>query len=446
MKKFLVVLFFLIIFGCSHKANKVDAKNEINEIDQFWEKFNDPSLNQVVKEALISNADVLTAMINVNKAQMNLGISSANRLPTINIHGSAVKQRDSDNLYIAPIHETYNIFNLGVVFNYQIDIWGKMAAANKAAKNQLAALESTKKAVKITIASEVTKGYFNLISLDNKINLLNQVYELNKKLYQLKLKQGEIGQASEEEIYNYQVMMNKAYMQLIEMKQELFAQEKALAVLIGKDVAESIISRTSNIASITDPKLKEEISSKMLLKRPDIIAAEKILEASKYNIKVARASYFPEISIASAFGYNSNHSSNLFEKKSQDQSIAGKLNFQTFDFGKKGSILGIAKADKSQAEVDYQLTIRKAFAEGLTALEAKKNNALSYKQAQEYERALSKKYNLANKQYKTGRINLFELVEARKNWLLAECELINSSLGKLTSSVSLFEAFGGNID
>lgn len=440
----ILIIIMLSLFATQACVSNKPIISEKQDIDPFWNSFNDEKLNSLVKESLNSNVDVLTMMINISKAQSSLGISQANRLPRIELNNSIVNRRDSDHAPAAFIHKPYDVFNVSAVLNYQFDIWGKMAAASNASKARLLALESTKRAVKITVASEVSKAYFNIVSLDNKVSILEKLISLDQKLEQIKLRQLKSGLIDAGEVQQVKSQLHLDKSQLLILKQKLVAQENALAVILGRDVSTSSISREKDLSNFKITDLPKDLPSHLLLKRPDIIAAEKMLEAAKYQVKVARASYFPEISLNALFGFSSQNSGNLFDKKSRAKLIEGRASIPLIDFGKTSDNVDLALADKSQHMLDYQHTIRVAFAEGITSLAANKNARENFIEHKASTSAVENNYNISNKQLKVGAIDYFSAINSEKNYLNSKSMLIDAAKQRLDSMVDVYKAFGGN--
>lgn len=398
----------------------------------------------MIKESLIQNSDIKTAMVNIDKAQAVFNISQAERLPNVGLTGSITRRRDSDNLSSTFSHETYNVFNFSAIMSYQVDIWGKMAAASKAAKKQLEALESTKKTVEITVTSEVAKAYFNLIALDNKIKIKEKIFKLDEELVALKAKQYKVGKTN---LANVEQVRSESYLansELLLLKQQLVKHETALSVLIGRDVEKSVINRAKSLNNITIPSMQADLNSKILLKRPDIIAAEQMLQSAKYRVDVARASYFPEISLNALLGRGSNYTGTLLDKESKTKSIEGDLYLPVLDFGRISSNVAYSKAEKSQALIDYEHTIRTAFAEAISSLSSYKSNNQNYTIMLKNKESAEKIYKIASSQFKHGKIDKLQKIMAEKRYLLDLNNTIDSALLRLNSTVDVFKALGGD--
>lgn len=446
MRIFIVIIISFLIQSCSSNKHKEVLLNDKVEVDKFWNGFSDPNLNALIKESLTYNTDVLTAMVNVSKAQSYLGIAQSNRLPDVKVRAAASKNRDSENMDSTFMHESYSSFDVAMIMSYQIDLWGKMAASSKSAKAQLSALESTKKAIEITVATEVAKDYFNIIALDNKINYSKKLLALNKELVRLKLKQLKHGLIDSSEVEKFKSDSYEMNSKLISLKQNLVKQENSLAVMLGRDVSQSIIARGMDIEKTPILPMPKDISSKTLLKRPDIIAAEHILKASKYQVKVARASYFPEISLNSLLGVASSHSSTLFNSDSRARKMGVSLDLPILSYGKISNKLDYAEADKSQAMIDYKHIIKVAFSEALTSMEANKNTSLDLINAKNNEQSISKSNRIANLRFKKGLIDKLSKIEEEKRYINAKINVIDMTRMRINSTIDLFKALGGNLD
>ena len=444
----IIILFLFITFflqACSKNAKYEESKKATIEIEKFWLNFSDLNLHKLVEEGLQNNRDVLVAMINVNKAQAEVGITISDRLPSVNVQHKITRQRDSEKMNSTFRHSSYSSFLFSGIVSYQVDLWGKMAAANNAARAELAALNSTKKIVQFTIASEIMKAYFSIITLDNKIKVIERIVAINENLDQLRLKQFDVGYIDQTQRNLTNVDLQMIKIQYLQLKQELIKQEKALAVIIGKDVSSAIITRENSLDKIAINNLPSDISSKLLLQRPDIIAAEKMLEAAKFDIKVARAAFFPEISLSAMIGRSSNYSSDLFASKARTRNIALNTNFPIFNWGKTRDLVNIAKENKSQAEIEYQHNIRVAFMEGLTAIEEEKNNKQNFTLFKKNERSMASNLKVAEKKYRIGLFNKVNLFEVEKSYLNSKLSLLDGSLTYYNSRVSLYKAFAGTL-
>ena len=446
MRIFIVIIISFLVQSCSSNKKQEILLNDKAEVNKFWNGFSDPNLNTLIKESLTYNTDVLTAMVNVSKAQSYLGMTQSNRLPDVKARAAFAKNRDSENMNSTFMHESYSNFDVAMVMSYQIDLWGKMAAASKSAKAQLSALESTKKAVEITIATEVAKDYFNIMALDNKIYYSKKLLALNEELVRLKLKQFKYGLVDASAVEKFNSDLYEMNSKLISLKQNLLNQENSLAVMLGRDVNKSIIARGMDIEKTPILPMPKDISSKVLLNRPDIIAAEHILEASKYQVKVARASYFPEISLNSLLGVASNYSSTLFNSDSRAKKIGVSLDLPILNYGKVAANVGYAEADKSQAMIDYKHVIKVAFSEALTSMEANKNASLDLVNAKNIELSMYKTNKIANVRFKKGLIDKLNKIEEEKRYINAKINVIDMTRIRLNSTIDLFKALGGNLD
>ncbi|MEK6733917.1 MAG: TolC family protein [Pseudomonadota bacterium] len=438
----ILLILILLLQACS--SNKVYQVSTNAEIISFWEKFEDKYLNDLVKEGLKSNNDILIAMVNVNKAQSALHISEADRLPRIDLAASGSKKRDSENMKTTFFHRPYNSFFFSAVINYQIDLWGKMANANKSAREQLLALDSTKKSVQITIASEISKAYFNIIALDNKISIYNELLSITEKLYDLQNKKFKVGNIDNIELNNYASQIHMVNSQLLDLKQQLVYQETSLKILLGrKDFDQEIIrSKKLNQVNIVFPG---KIPSKLLLERPDILAAEHILKSAKYNVKVARADYFPEISLSNFIGFGSNSLNNLFKTPSRNRGILVESTVPVIDFGRTKNNVEYTKEVESQSLIEYQQTVRIAFGEAINSLSTYKTIQKDLANLSDNEKLYSRSFKLTEKQFKIGFVDYISVIESQKRFLYSKIKIVNSSLLSVDSTINIFKTFAGNI-
>ena len=185
MRIIFLLLAAFIISSCND-VKHIKLSNDTKEFhSNFWNSFQDPQLNSLIEEALQAKHNILLSIVNVAKARARLDNVQADKFPNITASLSTNRSKYSENNVPPLPGKPYNSFDMSMFLNYQIDIWEKVANANKSALEQLLSLESTKKTVEITVASEVAKVYFNILALDQKIKINQELLALNKEFYNL---------------------------------------------------------------------------------------------------------------------------------------------------------------------------------------------------------------------------------------------------------------------
>jgi multidrug efflux system outer membrane protein len=232
---------------------------------------------------------------------------------------------------------------------------------------------------------------------------------------------------------------------MLELAQRLSEQENSLAIMLARDVRYSSIARSGNIMALNIVKFSQDLPSKLLEQRPDIMAAEQMLEAAKYQVKVVRASYFPEISLNSLLGVSSNQMNKLFDSKSRMRVNGANISSPIFDFGKTTANVEDAEAVGKGYLIEYEHSIRMAFAEALTNLAAQKHACAAFSQNKQSEAAVEKATKIINKQFKAGSIDYITMIAAQKNLIAAKAKMIDVAQLRLNATVDVFKAFGGDM-
>ena len=444
MRIIFLLLAAFIISSCND-VKHIKLSNDTKEFhSNFWNSFQDPQLNSLIEEALQANHNILLSIVNVAKARARLDNVQADKFPNITASLSTNRSKYSENNVPPLPGKPYNSFDMSMFLNYQIDIWEKVANANKSALEQLLSLESTKKTVEITVASEVAKVYFNILALDQKIKINQELLALNKEFYNLKDRLFKEGFIDEIELHTANSQLQLSHSQLLSIDQQLSEQEAILAILLGRNPEDKFIRNKKIQTLVTPLKLPKFLPSKLLQQRPDIMAAEADLKSAKYQVAIARAQYFPDLSLNNLIGLSSSSKLNLFDSSSHHWNLGASTLVPILDFGKIKSQIEIATATQEQYLILYKNTVNTAFGEAITSLTNQQNSSknLIHAQANEKSAAISNK--LADQRFKAGSIDAISLIDNKKQLLSAKLNTLTATQGQLNSTIEVFKSFGGN--
>ncbi|MFN7039444.1 MAG: efflux transporter outer membrane subunit [Alphaproteobacteria bacterium] len=431
------------------KSNEEIKQLENKKSQNWWQSFNDPLLESLINEALIANSDIQLAINNITKAQAAIAASSSDRLPSLDLKASGSRTQNSPQVPSPMGNKPINSFTVGGNISYQLDLFGKLANANKSAKSELLAAETTKDNVRLTIASEVAKAYFNIISLSEQINLTKEVIEFQKQLFEIVQAKYNSGIIDRQKFLNAELNLNTIITKLPSLEQQLSEQDNAIKILLGRDpesFTKNIIEHTDKINNLpATPIIPNLIPSRLLAQRPDIKAAEYKLASANAQIDIARAAYFPDISLTSLIGAGSVDIDKLFTN-SNTWNIAGSLTAPIFNFGKTRASVKIAEATRSDYLTKYHTAVRTAFAEVFNALTAQENNFAIYEKIKRNELSEEEAQSISQSRYDVGYTDLSEVFSVKQNLLNAKIVTIKSYQNCLNSSVDLFKALGGYWD
>jgi len=426
-----------------------EGSKELSMVDKtWWKAYNDATLDALITEALKNNYDLQTAMANISLARATLSRSSSDRYPSLDVQGSAQRIRSSGDTFTSHTHNTYNDFSLSAVLSYEVDLWGKYKEAEASSRASLLSTYAAKDTVEISLAASVADGYFTLISLYEQLDITNETIQSRKEglaRYESQYKGGAISRTT---LLQEQAELNNAQMMKDTLDQSIALQQSALAVLVGKS-PEAIASFSKTQLPRVLPKdisVPSNLPSELLNKRPDIMQAEENLKAANANIGVARAAYFPSISLSGALGFESTQLSNLMKSQSAMNSFGGSLASPLFNMGKTSSNVESAKANKRIAEIAYAKTVQQAFQDVYDTLNKRRTLSQKLEHQQAYLANIEQVYVLAKKRYETGYGDYLTLLDAKRNLLSAQLSTSQTKQSLLSTGISLYKALGGGFD
>lgn len=425
-------------------SNNANSKSIIIE-KQWWKNYQDEKLSLLIEEALKNNYDLQTTMVNITLSRASLSSSTSERYPTLEVQGSTNKIKTSADTFESNIHNKYNNYSLSTVLSYEIDLWGKYKDTENSAKSSLLASYASRDTVKLALIANVMDNYFTLISLNEQLNVINQIVlakEEELKRYQT---QYNVGSISKIDIYQEKSSLINLDMEKNSIEQSIALQKSALAVLVGKTPKEidefcKEIFKEKLPNDITVPL---DLPSNLLNNRPDIKQAEENLKSANYNISVAKAMYFPKISLTALVGFESMNSNNLFQSSALKNSLGSSLVSPILNTGKISANVDNAKANMELAEINYKKTVQQAFQEVYDILNKRDAILKNMEHQKTYTKNIEEIYRITQNQYNQGYVDFIALQSAKRNYLSSQTNLIKLNQSLISSTVSLYKALGG---
>lgn len=454
MRKFLIPIFALFLVGCSFKPElpKINTSFEYefktSQIsDRWWQEFGDEKLNLLVEDALKNNTDLKIAYANLEQSALSLKNSKADLFPTLNLNTSATKRQASGETFGSIDNSKYNDFSISAVLNYEIDLWGRVRNSVASADALFEASKYDYNTSKLSIVSNVVSSYFTLVSL----KMQEAVYEDTLKTYEesLNYRKNQLDAGSITKIVYLQSVasVQSAKIGLDNVRNSIVSASNALSILTGKSNNEILYGTIdTNLILPNAPQISANISSDILLKRSDVASAYEALKSSNALIGVARASYFPTISLTGIFGFGSDELDKLFIQNANVWSLAGSLTQSVFDYGKRANNVEIAKLIQTKSALKYESAVKTALAEVRTALENRKNAVKILEQTNHLLKSQNEIYDIAKAQYDTGYLDHLDLLDAQRNLLNTRISYINAKLGLNNAVLDVFRAFGGGFE
>jgi multidrug efflux system outer membrane protein len=419
------------------------------EDGRWWRIYQDPSLETFVDEAFKSNADLVVAAARVDEARAVLGEAQSFLLPSVDAQGSASRQRISTRTAVAPpgVPREYSSYRGTLNVSYELDLFGRLRAGAEAARAELAASEASRDAVRLALAAQVAKSYYALRSFEAQVRLTRQTLELREEALGLQRKRRNAGVIGDYELRQLEAEAAAARAQLPGLEQSREREEVALQVLLGrspKAIFESDLSRAEGQDDrLVPPVVPGGLPSELLLRRPDLVEAERRLAAANARIAVARAEMFPSIALTGFLGSESASLSNLFSGPAGVWQIAAAVTQPIFSGGRLEARTEGAQARERALVAQYQQAVRTAFGEVRNALVAQRRAREIYDAETERANALAETLRLARLRYQSGIASQLEVMDAERGLLDARAARIDALRAHREAVADLFRALGG---
>lgn len=416
--------------------------------DEQWSAiFEDATLQRLVKEALENNLDLRIAAQRVQEAQAQVGIVHSQQLPSVSGGASYSALQAPSSLVGTNDDGTqknsfFNGGGLSASGAWNLDFWGMYRRQTEAARAELLASEWGRRAVRTSLIQDVAQAYFNLRSLDAQLEITQSTIKARQDSLRLTQTLERHGAASQADVRQAEELLHAALANLPDFRQQIALQENALSILLGHNP--DTIQRGLPIAEQPHPQeVPVGIPSQLLERRPDVQQAEAKLIAANARIGVARAQYFPQISLTSMGGSSSNQLQSIFKSSNAYWYAAGSLSQPIFDGGRIRSNYRMSRAQQQEMVLQYQKTI-------LGALKDVSNSLVSYKETREHRqeqfeqvKSATDAVRLARLRYAGGNTSYLEVLTTDTALYDAQLLLAQAQRQEASSLVQLYAALGG---
>ena len=411
--------------------------------DLRWQNFfTDQKLQQIIETALSNNRDLRLAALNVEKARAMYGIQRAELLPAVNASGVGSKQRGSADLTPPGQPRTTKQFsvNLGIT-SWEIDFFGRIRSLEELALQEYLATEQARCSAQIVLVSEVARVYLTLAADRGNLNLARSTLETQQGVYDLIRRQYEVELVNELDLRRVQTQVDAARGDVARYTQLVAQGQNALNLLAGSSVPEDLLPH--DLASVSPPMdISPGLSSEVLLRRPDIMAAEHQLKGAYAYIGAARSAFFPRISLTTLVGTASDDLSGLFGSGNGTWSFAPQVAMPIFD-ARTWAAYRVSKSVQKIALTQYEKTIQTAFKEVADALAVRGTVDQQVAAQQSIVNSTQKIYSLSNKRYTNGIDSYLSVLDAQRSLYGAQQGLIFLQLAKLANEVRFYAVLGG---
>lgn len=429
------------------EAYKVETSNISEPL--LWENMIlDEKLKEVIKISLNQNRTLKQAIANIQSARATYKVQNASEFPTINGEVSGNKSRSlngSSSNNSTNISESYNA-NVGLS-SYELDFFGKARNLSQADFESYLSVKENERTTRITIIAEVTNAWLTMAADKSLLNFAQETAVNSKKNLDIIQARIKAGVDSKVALYDAQTIYFQALADIEKYKTQVAQDLNALNLSVGENLKEELLPTGLDENAQYFTAIPVGLSSNVLLNRPDILAAEHDLKAANANISVARAAYFPSISITTTAGVASSALSNLFSGGAASVwSFAPNISLPIFDWGSKEASLDYAKSQRDLYIAKYELAIQTAFSEVSDAL-ARYGTIENQLSAQEnLVNASKNSYFLSEKRYKAGIDTYLNALTAQRNLYSVEQDLISLRLTKINNRVTLYRVLANDVE
>ena len=408
---------------------------------KWWEVFQDEELQKLIRTALQQNYDVRIAATRVLEAQEQVGLARANQLPTVNVSGTGTGVR---NPATGPIPAyTFNYGRVTANAAWDVDFWGKYRRATEAARANLLATDWARQEVNATLVANVAAAYFQLRELDLELDISQKALASRKESLDLTKTLEEHGINTILDVRQAEQLVYTAGAGIADLQRLIGQQEDLISTLLGNNPGPIMPRGKELIDQPHSPTVPAGLPSALLERRPDIREAEGLLVAANARIGVARAAYFPDISLTAQAGFLSSSFTSLFSGSAGLWSFAGTITQPIFEGGALHANVRLAEAQQQEAVLTYQQTIQGAFRDVSDALIAYQQNQEFRSQQELLARAAEDAAQISGKRYEAGTTNYLEVLTNETNYLSADLGLAQARLNELLALVQIYKALGG---
>jgi len=407
---------------------------------KWWDAFQDEALSDLIRTSLKQNYDVRIAAARILEARAQLGITRADQLPSVAAGASAVNERIPRTVSIPSIETSANQVSMSLA--WELDFWGKFRRATESARANLLSQEWAQRQVMSSLVSDVASAYFQLRELDLELEISRQTLASRKDSLRLTQILADGGATSMLDVRQAEQLVFTAAASIPDLERRIEQQENFISILLARN-PEGIARGRKLVDQPHALEVPAGLPSSLLERRPDIRQAEQQLIAANAQIGVAKADYFPQISLTASGGYQSSALTGLFSGPAGLWTFGGSAVQPVFEGGRIRNQVRLARARTEEATLFYQRTVQHAFRDVSDAL-------VGYRKIQEFRiqqeqltHSAEEATKLSNMRYKGGATSYLEVLDSDTRYFAAQLTLAQADLNELRAYVELYSALGG---
>jgi multidrug efflux system outer membrane protein len=412
---------------------------------KWFDVFKDQRLQEMIRTALVQNHDLRDAVVRVEAARANLGITRADQFPTIDASAGITTSRISSSGSVPlpqGVDQTRTFGNVAGLLSFEVDVWGRLRRATEAARADLLASDENRKAVVTTLVSDVASAYFNLLELDMELSIARRTLAVREESLKLITSRERGGLGTLLDVRQGEQLVHGAASVIPDVERLIEQTENQISLLLGGSPAAIVRGR-----SLTDqeppPAVPPGLPSSLLDRRPDIRAAEQNLVAANALIGVAKAAYFPRITLTGLLGFQSDQLSSLFTGPMRIWQFVPQVTQPIFNAGRIKSNVRLATAQQEIALIQYERVIQTAFREVSDALIQYQKEREIRAQLELLVATLQDRSRMSHVRYEGGIDTLLNALDADRDLFAAELGLAQTRRNEVLALVQLYRALGG---
>jgi multidrug efflux system outer membrane protein len=420
---------------------------EASEISNaaWWEGFRDPALSRLLADSIAGSLDLKAALARVDQARAQVGLARSALFPQVGADASGQRLRPSRNtfqgVFIPSGQQDYNNYDLDLSASYEIDVWGRLRRATEAARAQLLASEEGRRTVVLTLVTNMADAYVQLLALDDELAVTQRTLESRREVLRLQKSRFEGGVAPESDMRQAESQYQIAAAEVPSLQRQIAQQENLINVLAGRKPGP--VERGHTINELAFPPVPAGLPSDLLVRRPDVRQAEQQLIAANANIGVARAAFFPRISLTGFLGFQSEQLAQLARSSSLAWTAGAGLTQTLFSGGALRSQVELAQARQRELVADYQGAVISALRDVNDALIARTTLEQQRAEQDKNVAALTRLLKLAQRRYQEGAAIFLEVATAEQSLFDAQISLDTVRAQLFQSYTGLYRAIGG---
>ncbi|MES2174392.1 MAG: efflux transporter outer membrane subunit [Pseudomonadota bacterium] len=411
----------------------------------WWEAFGDPVLNDLEARAEAASPTLAAALARYDQARAVARVEGSDLIPTVGVGGDAARQRVSGNRFQGNGDaQTYNDFSVGAAIDYELDLWGRIRNSVTAARADAQASEADLAAARLSLQAAVADAYARLRGLDAQADLLHRSVDAFERAYQLTDTRHEGGIASGIDVNRARTTLSNAKARISAVANDRAATEHELAALTG--AVASDFSIPARVQTLDAPAIPMGAPSTLLQRRPDVAAAERRMFANNARIGVARAAFFPSITLGLSGGWQATHGQLLTTPNSVWGLGPLAAALTLFDGGKRRAQVRLSRADYEEQAALYRDTVLGAFRQVEDGVAALRYLSVQLIDQRDAAQAAQRTSDLAFTRYRDGASDYLEVVTAQTDALDAQSALLSAEIERMRASIALVKALGGSPD